>query len=61
MCDGTLAHGPGTIEVAGAIPFEQGGIHLAVRGTGKYRDAAGTLTVRNAPGAGDRLIVRLVN
>lgn len=62
MCDGTIVRGPGNIEVAGTIFFRQRGIHLAVTGgTGRYRDAAGTFTVRGAPGPRDRFIIRLVD
>jgi len=63
MCDGTLVYGPGNIEIAGNILFEERGIHLAVTGgTGEFRDAAGTLTVKpGGTGPADRLIVRLVD
>ncbi len=62
MCDGTLVHGPGNIEIAGAITFRERGIHIAVTGgTGAHRDAAGTLTVKDASGRRQRLIVRLVD
>jgi len=62
FCDGTVIRGAGNIEVSGALLFEERGIHLAVTGgTGKYRDAAGTFTVKNAPGRSDRFIIRLVD
>jgi len=63
MCDGTLTRGSGNIEVAGTFFFRPGPIQLAVTGgTGRYRDAAGTFTVRNG-GEGPRelFIIRLVN
>ena len=63
MCDGTVVHGPGNIEITGAVTFEERGIHIAVTGgTGAHRDAAGTLTVKNGPdGPRERMIVRLVD
>ncbi len=62
MCEGTLIRGPGTLEVAGAI-FFRAGIHLPITGgTGSYRDAAGTLTVKpGGPGPGSLFIIRLVD
>lgn len=62
LCDGTIVRGSGNIEVSGAFLFRERGIHLAVTGgTGAYRDAAGTFTVKNAPGRSDRIIIRLVD
>lgn len=63
MCDGTLFTGAGNIEVAGSQFFEGRGFQLAVTGgTGRYRDAAGTLAAKSGgPGPSDRLIVRLVD
>ncbi|MDQ3104016.1 MAG: hypothetical protein M3Q87_02110 [Actinomycetota bacterium] len=64
MFDGTLTRGSGKIEVAGTVFFRaSGSIQLAVTGgTGRYRDAAGTFTVRDG-GEGPRalFIIRLVN
>ena len=55
---------PGNLEVAGTFFFgDPGSIQLAVTGgTGRYRDAAGTFTVRNG-GEGPRelFIIRLVD
>ena len=64
MCDGTLTRGSGNLEVAGTLFLEAGGpIQVAVTGgTGSYRDAAGTMTVRNGgEGPRDLLIIRLVD
>ena len=64
MCDGTLTRGSGNLEVAGTYFFEGGGpFQLAVTGgTGRYRDAAGTFTVRaGGEGPGELLIIRLVD
>jgi len=63
MCDGTLFTGAGNIEVAGSQFFEGRGFQLAVTGgTGRYRDAAGTLAAKSGgPGPSQRLIVRLVD
>jgi hypothetical protein len=64
MCDGTLTRGSGNLEVAGTFFFEAGGpIQVAVTGgTGSYRDAAGTMTVRNGgEGPGELFIIRLVD
>jgi len=64
MCDGTLTRGSGNIEVAGTFFFGAGGpIQLAVTGgTGRYREAAGTFTVRaGGKGPGNLFIIRLVD
>jgi len=54
---------PGNLEVAGTFFFGDGPIQLAVTGgTGRYRDAAGTFTVRNGgEGPGNLFIIRLVD
>jgi len=64
MCDDTLTRGSGNLEVAGTSFFEAGGpFQLAVTGgTSRYRDAAGTFTVRaGGEGPRDLLIIRLVD
>jgi len=64
MCDSTLTRGSGNLEVAGTFFFGAGlPIQLAVTGgTGRYRDAAGTFTVRaGGKGPGNLFIIRLVD
>ncbi|MDQ3104505.1 MAG: hypothetical protein M3Q87_04700 [Actinomycetota bacterium] len=64
MCHGTLTRGSDNLAMAGTFFFRAGGpIQLAVTGgTGSYRDAAGTFTVRaGGKGPGNLYIIRLVD
>lgn len=63
QCDGSLKlTGQGMLTVAGGIYRTDPGIEIAVTGgTGAFRDAAGTMTVRGGPRNTSRFIIRLVD